>query len=87
MLGEQGLGLGFATLEVARAYLEYLYSKEAQEIIAQHFYRPTDPEIAAKYAARFPAIPMVTIRDFGGWDEMQKKHFAEGGVFDQIYMK
>ena len=73
------------TLDVARAYLEYLYSKEGQEIIAKHYYRPHDPEVAAKHAARFPKLALVTIADLGGWAAVQKTHFADGGVFDQIY--
>jgi sulfate/thiosulfate-binding protein len=74
------------TRRVAEAYLAYLYSPEGQEIAAKHFYRPTDPAIAAKYEANFPKIPMVTIDDtFGGWQEAQRKHFADGGIFDQIY--
>ena len=56
------------TTDVARAYLEYLYSKEGQEIVAKHYYRPRDPEVAAKYASVFPKIDtLVTIADFGGW--------------------
>jgi sulfate transport system substrate-binding protein len=73
------------TAAVARAYLEYLYSKEAQEIIAKHHYRPIDPNIAAKYAKQFPKIELVTIADFGGWAKAQKVHFGDGGVFDKIY--
>ena len=73
------------TADVARAYLEYLYSKEAQEIIARHHYRPRDSEIAAKYAKDFPKIEMVTIADFGGWTKAQKTHFGDGGIFDKIY--
>jgi len=73
------------THEPAEAYLAYLYSKEGQEIIARHFYRPRDPEVAARYAARFPALTLVTIADFGGWDAAQQTHFKDGGVFDQIY--
>ena len=56
------------TADVARAYLEYLYSKEGQEIVAKHYYRPRDPEVAAKYAKLFPKVELVTIADFGGWD-------------------
>jgi sulfate transport system substrate-binding protein len=74
-------------LKEAQAYLEYLYSKEAQEVIAQHFYRPSDAEVAAKHTDLFPTLTMMTIADFGGWKAVQEKHFAEGGVFDQIYMK
>ena len=71
---------------MAEAYLQYLYSPEAQEIAAKNFYRPTDQAVAAKYKSQFPKIPMVTIDDtFGGWQEAQKKHFADGGIFDQIY--
>jgi sulfate transport system substrate-binding protein len=74
------------TRAVATAYLEYLYSPEGQEIAARHFYRPIDPAIAAKYAANFPKISLFTIDDvFGGWAKAQKTHFADGGVFDQIY--
>ena len=67
------------------AYLKYLYSKEAQEIIAKHHYRPRDPEVAAKYANVFPKVNLVTIADFGGWTKAQKEHFADGGRFDKIY--
>jgi sulfate transport system substrate-binding protein len=74
------------TRAVATAYLEYLYSPEGQEIAARHFYRPIDPAIAAKYAASFPKISLFTVDDvFGGWAKAQKTHFADGGVFDQIY--
>ena len=74
------------TRRVAEAYLAYLYSPEGQEIAARHFYRPTDAEVAAKHAQRFPRIPMVTVDEvFGGWQKAQAKHFADGGVFDQIY--
>jgi sulfate/thiosulfate transport system substrate-binding protein len=75
------------TADLARAYLEYLYSKEAQEIIAKHHYRPRDPEVAARYAKQFPKIEMVTIADFGGWAKAQKAHFGDGGIFDKIYSK
>ncbi|HET6619235.1 MAG TPA: sulfate ABC transporter substrate-binding protein [Dongiaceae bacterium] len=74
------------TRKVAEAYLRFLYTPEGQEIAAKNFYRPTDPAVAAKYKSQFPKIPMVTIDDtFGGWQEAQKKHFADGGIFDQIY--
>lgn len=79
------VALRHGTLEVATAYLGYLYSQEGQEIIARHYYRPRDPEVAARYAARFPQLKLVTIADFGGWDAVQRSHFADGGVFDQIY--
>src|SRR5581483_7626897 len=73
------------TREVAQAYLQYLYSKEGQEIVARHFYRPRDPEVLARYASQFSQLDLVTIADFGGWGKVQATHFAEGGVFDQIY--
>ncbi|MGZ5057260.1 MAG: sulfate ABC transporter substrate-binding protein [Methylobacter sp.] len=73
------------TTEVATEYLKYLYSKEGQDIIGKNFYRPTDPEIAAKYAKQFQPVNLVTIDQLGGWDVAQKKHFADNGVFDQIY--
>ncbi len=73
------------TTEVATEYLRYLYSKEAQELIGKNFYRPTDPEVAAKYAKNFKPLTLVKIDSFGGWHAAQKKHFADDGVFDQIY--
>ena len=76
------------TRDVAQAYLEYLYSPEGQEIAARNFYRPSDPAVAAKYAKNFPKLTLFTIDDtFGGWAKAQKTHFADGGVFDQIYTK
>ncbi len=76
------------TRKVAEAYINYLYSKEGQEIAARNFYRPRDPEIAAKYAQQFPQLKLVTIDEaFGGWTKAQKEHFADGGTFDQIYEK
>ena len=76
------------TEAVAKAYLEYLYSDEGQEIIAKNFYRPRNEAIAAKYAKNFPPLEMVTIDDaaFGGWSKTQKTHFNDGGIFDQIYL-
>ncbi|HEY3655658.1 MAG TPA: sulfate ABC transporter substrate-binding protein [Steroidobacteraceae bacterium] len=74
------------TRKVAEEYLRYLYSKEGQEIAAKHFYRPRDPDIAAKYAKQFPNIPLVTIDGaFGGWAKAQATHFADNGTFDRIY--
>lgn len=76
------------TRQVAEAYLHYLYSEEGQEIAARHFYRPSDEKIAAKYAGQFPKIELFTIDDaFGGWKNAHKIHFADGGTFDQIYLK
>jgi sulfate transport system substrate-binding protein len=74
------------TRAVAQAYLEYLYTPEGQEIVAKNFYRPRLESIAAKHVARFPKIKLFTIDEvFGGWGKAQKTHFADGGVFDQIY--
>jgi len=74
------------TRKVAEEYLSYLYSKEGQEIAAKHFYRPRDPEIAAKYVKQFPSLSLVTIDGvFGGWAKAQAAHFADGGSFDRIY--
>ena len=73
---------------VAQAYLEYLYSPEGQDIAGKHFFRPTDPAAQAKYAKQFPPIKLFNINAvFGGWATAQKTHFADGGVFDQIYTK
>jgi sulfate/thiosulfate transport system substrate-binding protein len=74
------------TRKVAEEYLKFLYSPEAQEIAARHYYRPFDKKIAAKYARQFPKLRLVTIdSSFGGWGRAQKLHFADGGIFDQIY--
>lgn len=74
------------TRKVATEYLNYLYSKEGQEIAAQNYYRPLDKDIYAKYAKQFPNIKLFDIDDvFGGWAKAQKTHFSDGGVFDQIY--
>jgi sulfate/thiosulfate transport system substrate-binding protein len=78
------VALRHGTREVARAYLAYLYSPEGQEIIARHYYRPRDAQVAARYAARFPSLKLATIADFGGWQSAQRTHFTDGGVFDQI---
>jgi len=73
-------------LELAQAYLEYLYSDVGQAIAAKHYYRPFRPDAAApEDIARFGELNLVTIADFGGWREVQPKYFGEGGVFDQIY--
>ena len=70
---------------VAKAYLEHLYSDEGQEIAAQNFYRPRNATIAQKYAKQFPTLKLVTVDEvFGGWSKAQKKHFSDGGVFDEI---
>jgi sulfate/thiosulfate transport system substrate-binding protein len=72
------------TKAIAEEYLKYLYSKEGQEIVARNFYRPRDPQVAAKYASQFPKITMTTIQDFGGWAKVQGTHFVDGGVFDRL---
>jgi sulfate transport system substrate-binding protein len=73
------------TRAVAQAYLEYLYTPQGQEIVARHYFRPRDPEVAAKFASQFPKVEMFTIDQvFGGWQAAQKKHFDDGGIFDQI---
>jgi sulfate/thiosulfate-binding protein len=74
------------TRKVAEAYLKYLYSDEGQDIAANWFYRPRSQTIFAKYAAQFPKVKLFTIDEkFGGWAKAQPTHFADGGVFDQIY--
>ena len=74
------------TRAIAEAYLQYLYSAEGQEIAAKHHYRPRDQAIAAKFANSFVKVKLFTVDEvFGGWQNAQKTHFADGGVFDQIY--
>jgi sulfate transport system substrate-binding protein len=73
------------TQDLATEYLKYLYTKEAQEIIAKNFYRPTDKDIAAKYAKQFPNLELVSVAQLGGWGAIQKQHFDDNGVFDKIY--
>jgi len=75
------------TLKLASAYLDYLYSPEGQRLAAKHYYRPTAPEHADPAdLARFPQLELVQIdRDFGGWKKVQQEHFADGGIFDQIF--
>lgn len=76
------------TRDVSKAYLDYLYSAEGQDIAGKNYYRPTDAKAAAKYAKQFPKISLFTIDElFGGWTKAQATHFADGGVFDQIYIK
>lgn len=73
------------TREVATAYLKFLYSNAGQEIVARHHYRPRTTEILAKYKNKFPPMRLFTIDEvFGGWDKAQARHFADGGVFDQL---
>ncbi len=74
------------TEAVAQAYLQYLYSDEGQEIAAKHFYRPRTEAVAGKYASQFAKVNLFTIDEvFGGWQKAQQTHFADGGVFDEIY--
>jgi sulfate transport system substrate-binding protein len=74
------------TRAVAQAYLEFLYTPEGQEIAAKNYYRPRLEAVAKKHAQSFPKINLITIDDvFGGWQKAQKTHFADGGLFDQIY--
>ena len=74
------------TSEVSKAYLEFLYTDEAQEIAGKHHYRPRNSQIAAKFSDKLREIPLVTIdQDFGGWTQAQKVHFDDGGTFDKVY--
>jgi len=74
------------TRQAAEAYLQYLYSEEGQEIAAENFYRPRLQSVADKFKDQFPTLNLLQIdQDFGGWKEAQKKHFNDGGIFDEIY--
>jgi sulfate transport system substrate-binding protein len=74
------------TRKAAEAYLRYLYTPEAQEIIARNYYRPRNPEVAARHKGQFPNVALFTIdRNFGGWKRTQAAHFNDGGMFDQIF--
>jgi sulfate transport system substrate-binding protein len=74
------------TRKAAEAYLEYLYSREGQELAAKHFFRPRDPAVAAEHARQFPHVELVTVDAvFGGWSRAQAVHFADHGIFDRIY--
>jgi sulfate transport system substrate-binding protein len=76
------------TRVIAQAYLEFLYLPVAQDIAAKNHYRPTDPQVAARHAARFPGLSLFSIDEaFGGWAKAQRTHFADGGVFDQVYTR
>jgi len=75
------------TRKVAEAYLNYLYSEAGQELAGKHYYRPINEKIAAKYASQFPKVKLLTVDEIaGGWTKAQKTHFADGGIFDQIYL-
>ena len=73
------------TRKVAQAYLEFLYTDEAQDIVAKNYYRPAVDKFAKKYASQFPNVKLFPITELGGWAQAQKAHFADGGLFDQIY--
>ncbi|WOD28108.1 sulfate ABC transporter substrate-binding protein [Alloalcanivorax xenomutans] len=74
------------TTDVAKAYLEYLYTPVGQKLAAEHYYRPSDPEVAREYADAFPEVNLITVDSaFGGWQKAQEAHFNDGGVFDHIY--
>lgn len=73
------------TRTLALEYLKYLYSDEAQEIAARHYYRPSRPEILKKHEDKFKTLILFTVDELGGWRELHKKHFIDGGVFDSIY--
>lgn len=74
------------TRELAEAYLSYLYTPEGQELAAKHFYRPRSADVLARHAALFPKLPLFAVDEvFGGWHKAQQEHFADGGIFDQIY--
>jgi sulfate transport system substrate-binding protein len=74
------------TRRAAQAFLEFLYTPEAQEIAARHHFRPRNAEVLARYRSKFPDVRVLTVdRDFGGWASAQKTHFDEGGIFDQIF--
>jgi sulfate/thiosulfate-binding protein len=76
------------TRKLAEAYLQFLYTEEAQDIIGRNFYRPTSAQAQARYARQLPKLKLFTIdQAFGGWDQAAKEHFADGGVFDQIYSR
>lgn len=73
--------------KAAHDYLDHLYSKEAQELIAKYYYRPENKDVAKEYSSLFPTIPLFKVSDFGGWEKVTEKHFSDGGIFDQVYMK
>ena len=74
------------TEEAAAAYLEYLYSEEAQRLAGEHYYRPSDEGVLQEFASQFDLdMNLVTIDDFGGWDEAYETYFEDGGIFDEIY--
>ncbi|MDR1316181.1 MAG: sulfate ABC transporter substrate-binding protein [Spirochaetales bacterium] len=73
------------TLDAAREYLSYLYSKEGQRLAGKHYYRPSDPEVAQEYATQFPTLRLITIDDyFGGWRKVHDEYFGDNAIFDNI---
>jgi len=82
----EGITQRRGTTEAANAYLSFLYTEEGQEMCARHFYRPRNPEVAERFAGRFPKVELFTLREmFGTWEEAHRKHFSDGGTFDQVY--
>jgi sulfate transport system substrate-binding protein len=81
----QPYALAHHTAELAEAYLRFLYTPEAQRLIARNYYRPVDPAVAAQFASQFPAVERVDISAFGGWQRAQAELFDDGGLFDQLY--
>jgi sulfate/thiosulfate-binding protein len=73
------------TRAMAQAYLEFLYTKQGQDIVARNYFRARDPAVAAQYAERYPALPLATVQDFGGWASARATYFADGGMFDRIF--
>jgi sulfate/thiosulfate-binding protein len=71
-------------IALANAYLRFLYTEEAQEIIARNYYRPINETVLAAHADQFPTLPLARVEDFGGWKKVQERHFSDGGVFDEI---
>jgi len=82
----EGITQRRGTTEIAKAYLSFLYAEKGQEMCARHFYRPRNPQVAKRFADQFPKVEMFTLSEmFGSWEEAHRKHFSEGGTFDQIY--
>ena len=73
------------TRAMAQAYLEFLYTKQGQDIAARNYFRARDPAVAAQYAERYPTLPLATVQDFGGWASAQATYFADSGMFDRIF--
>jgi sulfate transport system substrate-binding protein len=83
----EGVARRHGALDVARAYAKFLYRPEIQEIIVAHHFRPTDTAVLDRHRQSFPALNLVTVDDaFGGWKTAQREHFADNGIFDQIYL-